>query len=202
MKYGQEPTIIKVIPIDLVKAKVEMCFVQYLLILMVDEAIWKIPDNLKWIEQFIPFLDVGDGDYVYVSVKHLFVTPDNMGNRPGWHSDGFGTDDLNYIWTDKFPTEFSIQVFTLSEDHHLSLIEIEEQVKPESIRTYGDNMFIRLDKFNIHRLPVQDKSGFRTFVKFSVSKEKYNLQGNAHNYLIDYDWDMKPREITRNPTTA
>jgi hypothetical protein len=90
----------------------------------------------------------------------------------------------------------------LSEDHHLSLIEIEEQVKPESIRTYGDNMFIRLDKFNIHRLPVQDKSGFRTFVKFSVSKEKYNLQGNAHNYLIDYDWDMKPREITRNPTTA
>lgn len=202
MKYGQEPFIIKEFPIDLIESKVEMCFVQYLPILMADENIWAVPENLKWIEQFIPYLDVDDDDYVYVSVKHLFVTPDNMGNRPGWHSDGFGTDDLNYIWTDKFPTEFSIQEFTLSEDHHLSLIEVEQQARPENICTYGDNMFIRLDKFNIHRPPVQDKSGFRTFVKFSVSKEKYNLQGNAHNHLIDYDWDMKPRETIRNHTTA
>lgn len=203
MRYGQEPQVIGEFPIDLVKEKVEMCFVQYLPIFMPGMDHIAIPKNLNWIRPLvrqIPWEE--ETSYVYVSVKHLFVTPDNMGNRPGWHSDGFGTDDLNYIWTDHFPTEFSIQDFELSEDHHLSLIELEQQVKPDSIRTYGENMLVRLDKYNIHRPPVQDKSGFRTFVKISVSKEKYNLQGNAHNDLIDYDWEMKPRDAVRNPTSA
>jgi len=38
----------------------------------------------------------------------------------------------------------------------------------------------------------------RAFVKVSFSKDKYDLIGNAVNYEIDYNWNFKPRENTRN----
>ncbi|MBZ5864318.1 hypothetical protein LAG72_24625, partial [Escherichia coli] len=60
--------------------------------------------------------------FVYLSVKILHVTPDAPGNRPGWHSDGFLTNDLNYIWADRNPTEFFINddLYPVPEDHFLS----------------------------------------------------------------------------------
>jgi len=202
--YGEPPEVLaEEILVDLVKDKVEMCFYQYLPIKMAGALEnFHIPPQLEWIKRFIPYLTFDPHtDFIYVSVKHLFVTPDNMGNRPGWHTDGFGSDDVNYIWADRFPTQFALQKFKLSDDHVKSLQELEEQVKPENIFPYGANAFIRIDKYNVHRPPVMG-TGFRTFLKFSVSKNRYNLQGNSHNYLIDYDWEMVPRGAVRNHPTA
>lgn len=39
----------------------------------------------------------------------------------------------------------------------------------------------------------------RTFVKVSISRDKYDLIGNSHNHLLQYDWPMRPRALTRNP---
>lgn len=44
---------------------------------------------------------------IYITAKHSIVTPNNPGNRPGYHSDGFMTKDINYIWYDYNPTIFS-----------------------------------------------------------------------------------------------
>lgn len=202
--YGQAPRVLATnLEVDLVKDKVEMCFYQYLPIKMAGALeSFKIPENLAWIKRFVQFLEFDPHtDYVYVSVKHLFVTPDNMGNRPGWHSDGFGSDDVNYIWSDKFPTQFCIQPFELTEDHTESLKQLQAQAREENIAEFDINSFVRIDRWNIHRPPVEG-TGFRTFLKFSVSKNKYNLQGNSHNYLMDYDWDMVPRSEVRNHPTA
>lgn len=202
--YGEPPDVLaEEILVDLVKDKVEMCFYQYLPIKMAGALEnFHIPPQLEWIKRFIPYLTFDPHtDYVYVTVKHLFVTPGNMGNRPGWHTDGFGSDDVNYIWTDRFPTQFALQRFNLSDDHVKSLKELEEQVLPENIFPATANAFIRIDKYNVHRPPTMG-TGFRTFLKFSVSKNRYNLQGNSHNYLIDYDWEMVPREALRNHPTA
>jgi hypothetical protein len=204
MFYGMSPRVVaKNIPVDPLKDKVEMCFYQYLPIKMAGALeSFHIPENLAWIKRFIAHLDFcPHTDYIYVSAKHLFVTPDNMGNRPGWHSDGFGSDDINYIWADKFPTQFCLQPFELTEDHSKSLAELEAQALPQNIHEYGENAFVRIDRWNIHRPPVMG-TGFRTFLKFSISKNQYNLQGNSHNYLIDYDWQMVPRSAVRNHPVA
>jgi hypothetical protein len=204
MFYGMSPRVVaKNIPVDPLKDKVEMCFYQYLPIKMAGALeSFHIPENLAWIKRFIPHLDFcPHTDYIYVSAKHLFVTPDNMGNRPGWHSDGFGSDDINYIWADKFPTQFCLQPFELTEDHSKSLEELEAQALPQNIHDYGENALLRIDRWNIHRPPVMG-TGFRTFLKFSISKNQYNLQGNSHNYLIDYDWKMVPRSAVRNHPVA
>jgi hypothetical protein len=195
-KYGQESIVMgyfKLVP-------EEMCFVQYLPIAFPTEQFSgvRIPQNLKWCEPLVNMCMQQTFDkYIYLTVKHLYVTPSNMGNRPGWHSDGFGTDDINYIWCDNYPTEFCIQDFNLSEDCDASLKEMEQQAKVENVKTYGENTLLRLDKYNIHRTPVIGE-GYRTFVKISVSKDRYNLKGNAHNCLFDYDWEMVLRSDSRN----
>ena len=42
------------------------------------------------------------------------------------------------------------------------------------------------------------KPCFRTFFKLSFSKDKYDLKGNSHNYLFDYNWEMRERKENRN----
>lgn len=197
-KYGREPVVVG--QFNLVPD--EMCFVQYLPIGMASKeklgCAVRIPKNLHWTWPIVEQLVETFGDnYVYLTVKHLYVTPSNMGNRPGWHSDGFGTDDINYIWCDKYPTEFCIQDFNITEDCETSLKEMEEQARVLNLKTYGENTLLRLDKYNIHRTPTLGE-GYRTFVKISISKNRYNLKGNAHNYLFDYDWKMVVRSDIRN----
>jgi len=128
--YGEAPVVIGQYNLD----PKEMCFVQYLPIGMSSKEKLsfevRIPNNLKWtwpiVEQIVEYF--GD-NYVYLTVKHLYVTSNNMGNRPGWHTDGFGTDDINYIWCDRYPTEFCVQEFKITEDCDASLKEMEAQAR-------------------------------------------------------------------------
>lgn len=193
-KYGQKP----LIGGQIILEPSEMCFVQYMPIKMLGGKV-RIPKHLDWVWPLICEFGIqgNEDQLMYLTAKHLYVTPNNMGNRPGWHSDGFGTDDINFIWCDKFPTEFCIQDFELSEDCEESLVQMENQAKEENVQTYGENTLLMLDKYNIHRVPLGGE-GYRTFVKISLSKDLYNLKGNAHNYLFDYDWDMVVRSDQRN----
>lgn len=200
-KYGNAPLVVGSYFI----APSEMMFVQYMPIRMpgyVSAGEFRIPPHLRCFQPLVDALKLQEelepDDYVYLTAKHLWVSPANMGNRPGWHSDGFGTDDVNYIWSDCFPTEFCLQPFELSEDCDLSMAQMAVQARDENIRTFGANMFLRLDSGVVHRVPAEAEEGYRTFVKLSVSKSRYNLAGNAHNYLFDYDWDMAARGADRN----
>ncbi|MGZ2448537.1 hypothetical protein ACVIRO_001291 [Rhizobium ruizarguesonis] len=133
--------------------------------------------------------------YVYLSVKILHVTPDAPGNRPGWHSDGFLTDDLNYIWADRNPTEFFIsdQPISVPADHKLSMELFDVAA---SLPLAGDHLehakishLYRLDQTHIHRVSLNVESGKRAFIKVSVSDKPYAQLGNS----INYDLPAHPR---------
>ncbi len=178
----------------------EFMFVQYMPVKMADDWDLKIPNNLAC---FIPLIKaiggtVDNSDYVYLTAKKMFVSAQCAGNRPGWHIDGFGTDDTNFIWSDSMPTEFCIQDFELPDDHDISLQQMEQQARAENIKTYPNKSLLGLNSSMVHRVSILPFEGFRTFVKISISKERYNLIGNAHNYLFDYDWPMTERSTTRN----
>jgi hypothetical protein len=83
-------------------------------------------------------------------------------------------------------------------DDQVSLSEMEAQALPENDFSYPDNTLVRLNQFNIHRVSEPDVAGLRTFLKVSFSKDKYDLIGNTRNYLLDYNWEMKPRAASRN----
>ncbi|AXC36186.1 hypothetical protein SEA_LYELL_82 [Microbacterium phage Lyell] len=141
--------------------------------------------------------------HVYVTARRGFATPGNPLNRPGWHSDGFGTPDINYVWTDRYPTHFAIGDFgEVSEDHVESTAQFEGAVAFSDdirIRTYPDKTLMRLDPSVIHTAPpIPAPGGERSFFKVSFSNTRYNLKGNAHNYMLKYDWPMYDRAAVRN----
>lgn len=177
------------------------------------ESRFAIPKRLKfldsllyeatshWVETYYTDTD----PHVYLTARHGFATPGNPLNRPGWHCDGFGTDDINYIWWDGPGTHFAIQGFDeISDDHFVSLDQFDEQVNPDSITEFPGRQLLCLDPYVVHSTPKIEPPGcMRSFVKVSISKYKYNLLGNSHNYMLDYNWEMYPRDILRNdPTKA
>lgn len=184
----------------------EMVFSLYLPVRLKEGPVM-VPENLAGYADLVhAALDyeesAADGKYVYLTVKRLYVERGCVGGRAGWHIDGFGTDDVNYIWCDADPTEFCIQDFQLSDDHQLSMIEMEQQARAENIATYSPLDLIRLDNRHVHRCPTNPKPGIRTFAKVSISPDKYDLIGNARNYLLPYNWVMHPRGDARNDTSA
>jgi hypothetical protein len=185
----------------------EMMFWMYLPISMPGDHTFHLPPNLR---QFIPLIREARWDdmeafvdnYVYLTAKTLWVEGDYIGNRPGWHCDGFGTDDVNYIWCDRAPTEFVLGAFRVSTDCAVSMQQMEQigaQAEAfRSITTYPDKHLLRLDRTVMHRSPRLFEPGMRTFVKVSVSKDRYDLIGNSINHEIGELGPMVERQTTRN----
>lgn len=161
-----------------------------------------MPDNLI---QFWPIVlaanerepDLRD-KYVYLTAKTLWVTGDYIGNRPGWHSDGFGTNDVNYIWYDRAPTEFIEDAFTLPDDCEDAMAQMTARALDKSLVRFPDKHLLRLTPSVIHRSPHRYPEGMRTFVKVSISPDRYNLEGNSINHRLEEHWPLVPREVVRN----
>jgi hypothetical protein len=203
-KYGDLPKVIDVIDVQFT----EMMFYQYLPIKLQGQTELKMEQRLLFLDRIIGTAAcdfVGNfglnryiDSYVYLTVKHQYVSPNFHFNRLGWHSDGFMTDDVNYIWSNKIPTVFNASEFLLPMDDVESMKCMEQQAKPENDWIYGDNALLKLNEFNIHRVGDVSEVCLRAFVKISFSKDKYDLLGNSKNYLLDYAWEMKPRKQERN----
>ena len=203
-KYGSPPVDLGLIDLS----PDEMLFWLYCPISTPGKSSVSIPNNL-W--QFVDIVDAArhsdlaafEAGYVYLTAKTLWVSGDYIGNRPGWHSDGFGTDDINYIWYDRAPTEFIHGSFCLPTDCEGSMARMEEIAKVSKGATYPAKHLLRLDQTVIHRSPVNFPAGMRTFVKVSVSKDRYDLIGNSVNHDLPEQWPLVPRAETRNhPASA
>lgn len=204
-------------PIEVAKIECnieEMFFYQYLPIRIMGHKYYlkfAIPDqlNIFWpllwqIEQDFIKMNGEDEFYntnIYLTAKRLFVTSGCGLNRDGWHTDGFGSDDINYIWCDTHPMKYVTGKWNnISDDHNESLKQF-QQIGQSGVNTNWcePNTIYRLDDTVIHAQDEYSGDPFiRTFVKVSFSKEKYNLKGNSHNYLLSYEWEMKDRNVERN----
>lgn len=206
MRYGALPEDLGLI--DLSPA--EMMFWMYCPV-RVPGGLFVIPDSLRQFEPILKAVWVEDAElieesYVYLTAKTLWVSGDYIGNRPGWHSDGFGTDDVNYIWSDRAPTEFLSADFDLPTDCPDAMAEMARRAgDPENeIVTYPNKHLLRLTPAVIHRSPVGFAPGMRSFVKVSISADRYNLLGNSINHALpDSHWPLVSRDVERNhPTRA
>lgn len=204
-KYGKKP---KTLGIFTVESK-EMMFYQYLPIKLAGTVGLSPERRLKPYMKIITdsCLDYMNTygreafteSYVYVTVKNLYQHKEGHSfNREGWHSDGFLTDDINYIWSDRAPTVFNLSDFDIRLDDVLGMQDMNDQAIEKNNVTYMNNMLLRLNQFSIHKVGVMPESGMRQFVKVSVSRDKYDLLGNSVNHELRYNWDMKPRKEARN----
>jgi hypothetical protein len=141
-----------------------------------------------------------DNEYVYLSARKGWASPDNPLNRPGWHADGFGSDDLNCVWWDGPGTRFAIQEFgEIDSSHITSLGQFEKRVDERKVMLSPAHSLYGMDQYVVHATPLIEPPGcMRQYIKVSLSPEKYNLENNSHNYLFDYDWKLHSRETLRN----
>jgi hypothetical protein len=164
---------------------------------IVDTVFRDMKATQYWVNEF-------DNDwynsYIYLTAKTLFVSGDYIGNRPGWHCDGFGTEDLNYIWYDSAPTDFLIceNTFEISDDCDISMKQMKSAAQHRRLARYPCKHLLKLDHTVVHRSPIEFNAGIRTFVKVSVSRDKYNLEGNSINHDIDFQIELKSRTSERN----
>lgn len=198
--YGQLPVFVDHFDIDLPE-------VMYYLYLPVKMTAWdndiRLPPALECCRSLVErALSHADRPfyYAYLSARKGWASPDNPLNRPGWHCDGFGTDDLNYIWWTGPSTRFALQPFEgIVSDHNRSQAQFNEQVRPESVYSYFEKSLYAIDASVVHATPVIQPPGcMRQYVKVSLSNHQYNLENNSHNYLFDYAWPLHSRSEIRN----
>jgi len=200
-EYGNDPTVLGIIeaPTD------EMMFWLYCPIRLPNSKNVVLPPTLEQYGDFVSDCLMNcnyEEKYVYLTAKTMHVTPENMGNRPGWHCDGFKTDDVNFIWSDCAPTEFLrlenlIDLPDNCEDSYELMAEA-EKATGSIVSVYPEMSLLLLDESVIHRVSTVPYLGTRTFLKLSVSDNKYNLIGNSINHGLKYDWQFKERLINRN----
>lgn len=188
----------------------EMMLWQYCPIKTPDcELLW-LPDNLLQFRNVISAVradcEAWRDRYVYLTAKTLWATPSSF-NRPGWHSDGFLTDDLNYIWYDGVPTVFFSDGLkhAFAADHNESLVEMQRlcESKPDCWSVYPEKHLLRLDERVLHKADDQFKPRFRSFLKISVSRHRYALLGNSINHQFPERFSYSTRVPERNcPTGA
>lgn len=208
MSYGKFPTALGQMNLFCP----EMCFYQYLPVKLSGQIsiLGKhIEPRLHWTADLIGMvccdyvgtygLDAFVNSYVYLTAKKMWQSPGCSYNREGWHCDGFLTDDINYLWSDCCPTIFNCSDFKLSRDDKLSMVEMAEQADTKNDLTFPHSTIVRIDQYVVHRVADIPHGCMRTFVKVSISKDKYDLTGNSHNYLLDYAWPMRERTVERNP---
>ncbi len=203
--YGTAPISLGVVDLS----PKEMMFWLYCPIKLINSDELVLPPNLM---QFSPIVeacmedaaDIWRERYVYLTAKTLWCTPDNTAQRPGWHCDGFMTDDLNYVWCDQEPTLFCLpeQLVAFTQDHPVALKEMEFIGEQGPHMTYPLKTLLRLDDKVLHRVNDFSKAGIRSFVKLSISRNAFNLVGNAINHGLAPDWHYANRSAERNPEVA
>lgn len=200
-------------PLKLDSRGLEFCSSVYMCIKQVGEAHYSIPDNLSPIVHQILggiySLDHNIEDwesYCYITIKKGYIQPNSLGNRDGWHIDGFLSDQRNFIWSDcdATPTEVCEGEFHLTPSHDASLGEMLDQAgKPNHfIHQLKSGVLYELDQNMVHR-PTKNltrEAVLRTFVKITFSRELFNCVGNAWNYKLPHIIPTVKRAETRNHT--
>lgn len=202
-KYNQPP--IQLDGYFDIKVK-EMMYYQYLPIKLIGSLRFALPERLGVFRELVnscvsDFVDRGQKQlsdyYVYITAKHMFIAPGTNLNRLGWHSDGFGTDDISYVWSNCLPTIWTDGSPSPPDDDSEALAYFNaDNCIP--IHETEPNRVYRMDQYVVHACAISDKPLLRSFVKINFSKDRYDLEGNSHNYLLDYNWEMKQRKEQRN----
>ncbi len=181
----------------------EHCFTLYLPIYMNNKL--NLPERFNPLAELVDLAmkdHWGHYKYIYLTVKNQYVEQGQVQNRCGGHVDGFLSDDENYVYVSGQPTEWVLREVQEEVSNHTQSLKNFSKYFSNifRVRSMEPNTLYRLGK-TIHRTPAIEYSHVRLFVKISFSNNKYNLEGNAINEGLHYDWKYYKRSMVRNHPT-
>lgn len=176
---------------------------------------YKIPDNL------LPFVSliqkIIDHEHsllssdqilkynAYLTIDQSQVHAGTLQRNSGAHVDGFQgariapktTINHSYVAANSTPTTFFPQAFNFSQlDERVHNIFLEMNVQAnetKAFQTKPDTLYL-MDAYTVHRAEPATEDCFRTFLRVSYDVKPFDRLGNTINPLLNYDWEMVPRE--------
>lgn len=154
----------------------------------------------KSLDDFDRFYGSSEEHYVYLTIKRGYHSNFNPHNRGGWHIDGYGTEDVNYVWCDAHPTEYVEMESPTNLCHEECLSYLEREATEYQIHEIKPYQLYDIGRA-VHRVSSKEFDGMRTFIKISFSEQPYSHLGNKINpkFIKEYKtWNWVERQKQRN----
>lgn len=177
---------------------------QYVLRMLVREPFgdFMIPPELAWLT---PLLDKATEHqekmgvrqpFCHITVRHGEVTSEKDDE---WHVDGFSMNvthlpEQNYLWVNRYPTEYVERSFDIPEDfdprkHNIHLLFQDLMNGNDEVKTVEEETLYCMDPYIVHRRPEVPTGIDRTFVRISFCPMEIKDVNNTENPLIPRDYE-------------
>ena len=142
--------------------------------------------------------------YAYLTLDQAPVIAGEVQRGGGAHSDSVQGPRVQpktfiehgYVCSDAAPTAFYAQAFdmgALDPDVDWLNAAFEAQKRADAIVRPPVLTVLMFDAYCVHEAMPAETDGMRTFMRLIYSVRVFDRQGNTHNDLFDYDWEMRPR---------
>jgi hypothetical protein len=152
-------------------------------------------------------------DYnTYLTIDCSEMRADGQQRHGGLHVDGFQGERItektkitrNYVATTNGGTRFYPQPFIVVDEDRLNVFHGFDLQAGEPVIA-DENCIYFMDAYCVHESGFASRDGLRTFLRITYDLKPFDRLGNTHNSMIDYDWEMIPRNVhatLASPTLA
>lgn len=165
--------------------------------LRLGNSVLLVPDDLKWIASKVHDADEHQKAYFgnrknncYITIRHGIA---NSTTDDEWHVDGFSVriphaPERNYVWSDRFPTEFLLKNYRFPEDFDPLKHDVNEYIKCNSGGGYiwrpEPRQWVLIDPYCVHRRQSVSSGVLRTFVRITFTDIEIKDGRNQFNPLL------------------
>lgn len=173
-------------------------------------------DLLPLIKQVLEIEQANNPNWVeyntYITVDCKEVDVEEQQRHGGLHVDGFQGARIdpktkitrNYVVTTNGGTRFYPQPFVVVDETKFNVFQgFDLQAKDYIIAP--ENVVHFMDAYTVHESGIADRKGLRTFLRVTFDIKDFDREGNTHNAMLNYHWNMvarKVHETVETPTLA
>lgn len=146
--------------------------------------------------------------FTYMTVDCKHVEPNEQQRHGGLHVDGFQGErhpikhkiTRNYVLTTNGGTRFYPQRFVVADPSRFNVFQGFD-LQAERYDIAEENTVYFMDAYTVHESGIASRSGLRTFLRVTFDLKEFDREGNTHNSMLEYDWDMVTRKVHHEVAT-
>ena len=133
--------------------------------------------------------------WCHITFERTRVNAGSTQRVGGWHVDGFQgvrvprhRAEHSYLWADRQAVECCVQPFFVSHldpARHNLFDELSRQAHEENAYAGLENHLYLIDPYVVHRTPVMQEDGWRSFVRITVAETELEDPTNTRNLSLD-----------------
>ena len=171
---------------------------QYILRMLIKKMFseYQLPKELEWVKPLIMVADKNQQEngirqpFIYLTIRNGIV---DTKTDDEWHVDGFSQTithlpEQNYIWSNKYPTEYVEKSFCFPSDfdglkHNIHKF-FQHRITKDDILKMKPKTVYGFDPYIVHRRPCGTSGMNRCFVRLSYTPIEIEDVNNTLNPLI------------------